>query len=256
MPKPKLIIFSPKISGCSCWERLFNTEFEANPVRSEIDFIKKAREEIIDAAVICFCSAQESDITKFVQLEAIAGSIPVLTCSENLNFDFIKNAARQGVNRFLQCTMEKEAIQDIVFEAIKYGGLKEFLESYYRESLSSSPHVRRIVNELVHSFPQRLSVTELSQRLGIGRSWLHRICQQVFRRSYSQFIRQIWVYQALRMMKQTGFDNTEIALHLNYSEESSMARDFRKELGITPSAARLHLAQKTPEQLIQQIFHT
>lgn len=256
MPKPKLIIFSPEISDCPCWERVFNTEFEANPVRSETDFMKKVREETADAAVICFCSAQENDITKLVQLEALAGTIPVLTCSENLNFDFIKNAARQGVNRFLQCTMEKEKIQNIIFEAIRHGGLKEFIESYYRESLSSSPRVRRIINELVHSFPHRLSSTELSQRLGISRSWLHRICQQVFRRSYSGFIRQIWVYQALRMMKQTGFDNSEIALHLNYSEESSMARDFRKELGMNPSTARLQLTQKTPEQLIQQIFHT
>lgn len=253
MPKPKIVIFSPKISECSCWERLFNTEFEANPVRSEIDFIKKAREEAIDAAVICLCSAQESDVNKLVQLEALTGTIPVLTCSENLNLDFIKNAARQGVSRFLLCTMEKEKIRDIIIEAIKYGGLKEFLESYYRERLSSSPHVRRIVNELAHSFPQRLSATELSQRLGISRSWLYRICQQAFRRSYSGFIRQIWVYQALRMMKQTGFDNTEIAFHLNYSEESSMARDFRKELGINPSNARQRLIKQTTEELIQQI---
>jgi AraC-like DNA-binding protein len=51
-------------------------------------------------------------------------------------------------------------------------------------------------------------------------------------------------------MKYTSLDNTEIALHLNYSEESSLARDFRKEFGFSPNEARQLLAKQTPRELL------
>ncbi len=58
------------------------------------------------------------------------------------------------------------------------------------------------------------------------------------------------VYQALRMMQGTTFDNAEIAMHLNYSEASSLARDFRKELGYGLTIARRRLFENKPEDLL------
>ncbi len=52
------------------------------------------------------------------------------------------------------------------------------------------------------------------------------------------------------MMQHTNLDNTEIALQLNYSEESNLARDFRSELGYSPTEARRRLIQHTPEELL------
>lgn len=250
MSKPKIVVFSPEISDCPCWERLFCTEFRAEAFHSETDFIKRAREETTDAAIICLCSAQESKIDNLVHLETLSGTKPILTCSKNLNPDFIKEAAVKGVNRFLLCTMEKEAIQDIILEAMKHGGLRELLEFYYGEKLASSPHINKLVDQIIQLFPHRPSANMIAKRLDISRSWLHRLCREAFGKSFSSFIRQIWVYQALRMMKYTPLDNTEIALHLNYSEESSLARDFRKELGCSPTKARQLLAQKMPKELL------
>ncbi len=51
------------------------------------------------------------------------------------------------------------------------------------------------------------------------------------------------------MMKHTNLDNTEIALQLNYSEETSMARDFRKEIGLSPTEARKRLTSQSPVEL-------
>ncbi len=65
-------------------------------------------------------------------------------------------------------------------------------------------------------------------------------------------MRRIWVYQALNLMQNTNLDNTEISLQLNYSDENSLARIFRKELGFTPSEARQRLTKQTPEELLTQ----
>jgi AraC-like DNA-binding protein len=64
-------------------------------------------------------------------------------------------------------------------------------------------------------------------------------------------MRRIWIYQALRLMQLINFDNTEIALLLNYSEEGSMVRDFRKELGYTPTKARKLLTNEKPEDMLK-----
>ena len=63
-------------------------------------------------------------------------------------------------------------------------------------------------------------------------------------------MRRIWVYQALNMMQNTNLDNTEISLQLNYSDETSLARIFRKELGYNPTEARKRLIRYSPEELL------
>jgi AraC-like DNA-binding protein len=63
-------------------------------------------------------------------------------------------------------------------------------------------------------------------------------------------MRCIWIHQALRLMQKTTLDNVEIAQQLNYSEESNMARDFRKELGYSPSEARKRLTTQSPDTLL------
>jgi len=248
---PKIAIFAPQIPDCSCWKCLFNTEFEVEAFRSETDFIKNVRQESTDIAIVCLCSSPESEVDNIIRLEALSGAKPLLTCSKSLNHDFVKNAAVKGVNRFLLCTMDKETIQEIILEAIKHGGLREFLEEHYGENFSISPHIGKMLDEIIYLFPHRLSAHEMAEKLGISRSWQHRLCREAFGRSFSGFIRQIWVYQAMRLMNRTSLDNTDIALHLDYSEGSSMARDFRKELGYSPNEARRLLAKKNAGELMQ-----
>jgi len=52
------------------------------------------------------------------------------------------------------------------------------------------------------------------------------------------------------MMQHTTLDNMEIALQLDYSEESNMAREFRKELGCCPNDARRRLIEQSPEEIL------
>jgi len=95
-----------------------------------------------------------------------------------------------------------------------------------------------------------MEVREFALRLGIDRGWLHKLCKEAFGISLTALLRSVWVHQALRMMQHTTLDNMEIALQLDYSEESSMAREFRKELGYCPTEARTQLIEKSPEELL------
>jgi AraC-like DNA-binding protein len=249
MSKRKLILFSPELPNCSGHDTIFR-EYETLIGRTEEEFLDYLHDDPADAAVICFCSAREEDVEKVLLLEALTGPMPVLTCSKILNPEFIRKAARRGASRFITCDMAADKIRDIIHDAIGSQGLAEYLESRWPESLDTSPYIVKLIDEIVRFFPHRMKVEEYAERLGIDRGWLYKLCEEAFGVPLTALLRIIWLHQALRMMQHTTLDNMEIALQLDYSEESSMAREFRKELECNPNEARKRLAEQSPEELL------
>lgn len=250
MAKRKLILYLKELPSCPCYGRIFNTEYETSIAYTEEEFLANIHSASADAAVVCFCSAREEDIVNVLRLDALSGPLPVLTCSKTLNPDFIRKAAQRGAARFLVCNMGVEKIRNIIHDAIRDNGLKQYLQSRWSTDSVASLHMSKLIDEIVHVFPHRLPVSGFAERLGIDRGWLHKLCRQTFGKPLIALLRHVWVHQALRMMQHTNLDNTDIALQLCYSEESSMARDFHKELGYGPTAARQRLIRQSPEELL------
>jgi DNA-binding NtrC family response regulator len=134
MAKRKLILYLKELPNCPRCGRIFDAEYETSMAYTEEQFFAKLHNVPADAAVICFCSAREEDVENLLRLEAISGPLPVLTCSKTLNPNFIRKAAQRGAARFLVCTMEAEKIRDIIHDAIRDDGLKQYLESLYSQT--------------------------------------------------------------------------------------------------------------------------
>jgi AraC-like DNA-binding protein len=249
MAKPKLVLYARDLVNCPCRDGIFDHDFELVTTETEDDFLKKIRHVGTDVAVLCFCSAEEEDVRALSQLSSITGPIPVLACSRIYNLEFVRLAAQRGVDHFLVCNMEPGKIRNRILKAIRGTNSSTFLESCCPRP-ASSPYVRKRINEIVHAFPHRLTTGELSERLGITGRRLQMICQQAFGRTFTQLMRRTLIYHALIMMKHTNLDDTEIAFQLQYSEESSLARVFRKELGYNPTEARKRLVAESPEELL------
>jgi AraC-like DNA-binding protein len=251
VPTCKLILHSHELPDCRCYRRIFATEFETHVTYNEAQFLGSLREASADAAVLCFCSAREADVPVLLHLAALAGPVPVMACCKNYDPGFVHLAAAGGVTNFLLCDMQEDKIRKFVLRAIRESGLQGFLASYGFPRFGSSPHSARLTHEIVHAFPHRLTVKELSQRLGMTTRRLQSVCRQTFGRSYTHLMRLISIHQALTLMRNTSLDNVEIALQLDYGDESSLARIFRKELGYSPSEARKRLVHLTPEELLK-----
>jgi AraC-like DNA-binding protein len=230
---------------------MFNTGFETSVIKIKGKFVRIVETRRADAAVVCCCSSERDQMATLEQLGALNGPLPVVVCTKALNTNFVQASVQKGVNRFLECTMDPDEIAAVLHEAIHAGGLKGYLQSLCPGGLAASHHVRKMVDEIMYTFPQRLKEPDMAGQLGISVSTLQKHCRDVFGKTYTRLLRRIWVHQALRLMKHTNFDNTEIALHLNYSEESSMARDFRKELDYNPTEARRRLVSHSPEELMR-----
>jgi AraC-like DNA-binding protein len=250
MPKLNLIVYSQDLPNCSCFGSIVNNAFNTESVGTSEQFLHKVNTLGSDGAIVCFCSAHEDDPEKLLHLKSLAGLLPVLTCSKTLSPDFVRSAAEQGAQCFLCCAWEASKIVTTILEAIQREAIEELLNVCNHGRLTSSPHVSKIIRAIIHTFPHRLREGEMARQLGMSQRWLRMLCRQAFNRTYVQLRRRIFVHQALRMMKHTNLDNIEIAMQLNYSEEGSMFRDFRKELGFSSAEARKRLACCTPEELL------
>lgn len=250
MPRPKLILYAQELATCPCHARVFNHEFEMVSTETAEDFLKKAKHVNADVAVLCFCSAEETDVEELSRLDTLTGPIPVLTCSKVHNPNFVRLAAQRGVDNFLYCDMGVDRIRQLILTTIRGSGLRSFLEFCCPGSFTSSPYVGKMIDEIVYAFPHGLKTSELSRRLGISTRRLQMICQQAFGKTFTHLMRRIWIFHALNLMKYTNLDNTEIALQLDYSDASSLARIFRKELGYNPGEARKRLIKSNPIELL------
>ncbi|NIV93074.1 hypothetical protein GWN42_09790, partial [candidate division KSB1 bacterium] len=167
MSRPKLVVYSQGLSNCPCFQDINNT-FKAEWAYTKKQFLSRIKRHNPDAAVVCFCSSQKEDAEELLQLDAITGSLPVLTCSRNLTLDFVIAAAELGANRFLCCEWKMTKIDTVIRDAIRLGELKEFLAVQYPESLSASPYIGKMLNEMMQASPKRLRESEVAQTLGIS----------------------------------------------------------------------------------------
>jgi AraC-like DNA-binding protein len=240
--RKRLLLYAQSLATCSCYRRIFGRDFELVTAQSESELLKKGKLVSADVAVLCFCSAEEGDVGELIRLEATTGPLPVLACTKSYNPNFVRLAAQKGVDHFLLCDMRVNRIRDLIFAAIRARGLRGFLDFCFPGSLAFSPYAGRMIDEIMNAFPRRLKTSDLSKQLGISSRRVQMICQEAFGKSPTHLMRRIWVYHALNLMKRTNLDNTEIALQMGYSDGSSLARIFRKELGYSPNEARKRLA--------------
>jgi AraC-like DNA-binding protein len=251
MNKPKLIIYSQQHSDCPFFEIIFKSDFITETVGTLEELLKKIKTFNADAVIVCFCEAREENITELLPLESIPNLVPLIACSRTDSLDLIFATAQNGIDYFICYSQNKTKIVNAINKIIQHGGIKKFFEACYPDSFSFSPYTNKIIKIIVSAFPNRLNENEFARRIGVTPRWFRQLCIHVFKIKFSKLMRRIWIYQALRLMQLTNFDNTEIALLLNYSEEGSMVRDFRKELGYTPTKARKLLTNEKPEDMLK-----
>lgn len=250
MFKRKVIWYSTELANCPHYYTILASEYEIITAQTVNEFLKNLQHKEADAAILCFCFPSVEDINKLLYSGAKAGPVPVIACSKFFNCEFVRRAALGGIERFLVCGNEIENINEILSETIRGFGLRCYIKSQWPGCLNCSPHINHLIDEIIHAFPQPKSTEEYAKSIGIDRCWLHKICKQAFGLPFTSFLRNIRVHEAICMMQHTDLPNVDIAFYLKYSEESSMARDFRKELGFCPGEARKRLNGKSPEGLL------
>jgi TolB-like protein/AraC-like DNA-binding protein len=93
---------------------------------------------------------------------------------------------------------------------------------------------------------EQFSVEHLSQLIGVSRSHLHRKLKKLKGQSISQFIREVRLAEALKLLRLDVATTSEIAFKVGFNSPSYFHKCFLEYYGYPPSEAK-HLFQKPLE---------
>jgi AraC-like DNA-binding protein len=184
------------VKNCVHHKRIFSTEFETCIIDSDAS-LEKINCLNVDTVILCFCSANKIDLETITSDKKLAGPMPVLTCSRNLNADFVNAAGRLGINAFLECEMDVLKSHYIIYDTIHQKYLREFFKISLQNGIFIHHKLQTIINEVIYAFPHRLTAGEIAGRVGITRHWLNHLFQKAFGATFKRTIRRLWIYQIL-----------------------------------------------------------
>ena len=84
-------------------------------------------------------------------------------------------------------------------------------------------------------FDSDFNVDMLTQEVGISRAQLHRKMKEMTGISTSEFIRNIRLEQAARLLKEQKVNITQVAYSVGFSNLAHFSTIFRKHFGLSPS---------------------
>ena len=101
-----------------------------------------------------------------------------------------------------------------------------------------SPAIAKVIDWLRQHIQDDLSVTELADVAGLSPSYFRRCFHREVGSSPRDYVTQLRIEQAKRMLEQTDRSITEIAMELGYNTSAYFTAVFHRETGTTPSDYR------------------
>ncbi|TNJ42981.1 helix-turn-helix domain-containing protein [Tamlana fucoidanivorans] len=109
-----------------------------------------------------------------------------------------------------------------------------------------------VLNNLTN---EQFSVEHLSEIAGISRSHLHRRLKKLKGISISQFIREIRLDEALKLLQENTATISEIAYQVGFNSTSYFNKCFHDRYGYAPSEAKKIIIETTEQKLLTKRFN-
>lgn len=87
-------------------------------------------------------------------------------------------------------------------------------------------------------YADNLSLDKVAQAAGFSPAYFSRLFQSQLGKSYSDYLTNIRLRHVEALLINTNKSVTEIALETGYSHISNLTEQFKKKIGMTPSAFR------------------
>ncbi len=120
----------------------------------------------------------------------------------------------------------------------KYSGVQQQKDKVAETAVKGNDEmlmerVMKVVNE--HMSDSDFSVETLCTEVGISRAQLHRKMKTMTGLPVSEFIRNIRLEQAVRLLKEQKINVTQVAYTVGFSNLAHFSTVFRKQFGVSPS---------------------
>ena len=119
-------------------------------------------------------------------------------------------------------------------------GIAGVMRDYAKASDVLQPYreMQQVVDHVFQSYDQRLEVPQLARMAHLSISQFDRRFKQLFGLTPQQFILRVRIHAACRAITSTGRSISQIAQQTGFCDQSYFTKQFRKQMGKTPSEYR------------------
>ncbi|MBT2638634.1 methylphosphotriester-DNA--protein-cysteine methyltransferase family protein [Bacillus sp. ISL-45] len=132
-------------------------------------------------------------------------------------FDNIEDALKDG---FRPCKMCRPDLNETTYEPNK-----ELIE--------------RAKEIIINSYNKPLNRKEIAQKLGVSNNHLARLFKHYYGMTISEYIIELRMEEAARLLTHTDIEITEVALKAGVKSMSNFYKIFKERTGLTPKEYRL-----------------
>ena len=172
--------------------------------------------------------------------------IPVVMLTSKADVANRLEGLEKGADAFLAKPFDMEELHVVINNLIrknlrlkgKYSGVQQQKDKVEEKKVKGNDEllmerIMKVVNE--HLSDSDFNVDVLTREVGISRAQLHRKMKEMTGLPVSEFIRNIRLEQAVRLLKEQKINVTQVAYTVGFSNLAHFSTVFRKQFGVSPT---------------------
>ncbi len=216
------------------------SEADPYPLEKEQQLLSKVKEGNLQAS-----SAILNDLLGYVFLSAGSDFTTVKYRSIELCSLLSRAAIENGAasnqifslnNQFMQNVDRFRSVDDLCYAMTEI--LSAFLECMFPSAKENNRLVRDAMNYISGHFASRLTLQEVADYLHLNPSYFSRIFKQSFGSTFKEYLTQVRIEEAKRLLANTEYSLLDIAVAVGFDNQSYFTSVFKKYTGITPGQYR------------------
>ena len=183
---------------------------------------------------------------RMIKTNANIAHLPVVMLTSKADVANRLEGLERGADAFLAKPFDLEELHMVIENLIqsrqrlkgKYSGAQQQVDKLEQPEVKGNDEL--LMERIMKSVNKNLSnsdfnVDMLTQEVGISRAQLHRKMKEMTGISTSEFIRNIRLEQAARLLREQKVNVTQVAYTVGFSNLAHFSTIFRKHFGISPS---------------------
>jgi YesN/AraC family two-component response regulator len=166
-------------------------------------------------------------------------NIPVILFTGHSEFEYAKQAIRYGALDYLLKPLDKEELLEALEAArntLKKPKVQstDMLSPSMDEFTKGKEFIDLLKIKVQSDFQEDLSVTELAEQAGFSSSYICRLFKLEVGKSFVQYLTEIRMEHACKLLSQTNLSVAQIAKRVGYWDVKHFSKMFKREVGVTP----------------------
>ena len=185
-------------------------------------------------------------LLKHIKSNTLVSHIPVILLTSKAEVSDRLEGLREGADAFLSKPFQMEELHVNIEKLIenvrrlrgKFSGALAQKDRF--EDLEVKGNNEQLMERIMKSVNENLSdsdfnVEKLASDVGISRAQLHRKMKEITGVSTSDFIRNIRLEQAARLIRENKLNLTQVAYTVGFTNQSHFSTIFKRQYGMSPS---------------------